>query len=364
MIKKLLFFLIPIISIVLLFSFYYKGEVREEKLKNIKDQLTLTLKVQLRQNKMNDLEQALIISKNSSLVDALENDDEDLGYKLLSDITTSVKHHTGNKLRAQIITNELNIFARSWDDIYAGMPIGYFRNDLEYFKTHSKPRASIEVGRRLGIKVTVPLYKKENFLGLIEVISFFESMTSTFSSMGIDLYVLLHDDYMKTAVLMEDNVVVQNYVLANRDYNYTHLQTLESVDLKALRLGEILDVEDKYIFSETMKDGQGTIIGMFVFVLPKKYFNYFRDSDDDISYLINLTRSHLYQIEKQKHYDENIYDAHSIDSFLYLQDVIEKEDRELFFNEAYEKYDKYTKDELIQMMLNRKIVKKIDGKIK
>jgi len=63
-------------------------------------------------------------------------------------------------------------------------------------------------------------------------------------------------------------------------------------------------------------------------------------------------------LAKKKKYENNIYKDYSAKSMVYLQDVIDKEDRQLFFDEAYEKFDKYSKDELIQMMLNRKIVKK------
>lgn len=59
-----------------------------------------------------------------------------------------------------------------------------------------------------------------------------------------------------------------------------------------------------------------------------------------------------------------MYDDFTAESMVYLQNVIDKEDRQIFLDEAYEKFDKYSKDELIQMMLDRKIVKKIDGKIK
>lgn len=152
--------------------FYYKNEVKEQKIYHIMDQMTLTLESELKSHKMDDLKMALFLSKNKAIVDALENDDEDLGYKILSDITTTIKNDTNILIRAQIITKELNIFARSWDDIYAGMPIGDYRTDLKYFETHTTPRTSIEIGRRLGIKATVPIYKDGEFLGFVEVISF------------------------------------------------------------------------------------------------------------------------------------------------------------------------------------------------
>ncbi len=328
------------------------------------DQMRLTLESQLKTHKMEDLRIALMLSKNKGLIDALENDDEDLGYKIISDIAKSIQQNTGSRIRTQVITKELNIFARSWDDIYAGMPIGDYRTDLKYFDTHKAPRTSIEVGRRLGIKATVPVYKEGNFLGFIESISFFKSITDFFSSIGVDLYVLLDVKHTDTAVLMMQNLSIDKYILANRNYNYAHLQTLHTIDFKELKLSGVVYKDGKYIFYENMRDGDGKIIGGFVFVLPERYLNYFRNPEDDISFLINITRSSLYDIVKQQRYENNVYENYSASSLVYLQDVIDKEDREVFFDEAYEKFDKYSKDELIQMMLNRKIVKKIDGKIK
>ena len=364
MLKKIIIFFTGIIVIVLLFAFYYKNEVKEEKIYHIMDQMRLTLDAQLKSHQMDDLKVALLLSKNEGLINALENDDEDLGYKILHDITESIQKNTHMRIRAQIITKELNIFARSWDDIYAGMPLGDYRLDLKYFDTHTNPRTSIEIGRRLGIKATVPIYKNGKFLGYVEAISFFKSITDFFSSMGVDLYVLLDVKHTDTAVLMTENLTIDNYLVANRNYNYAHLQTLQSLDFKQLKLNGVMYADKKYIFYENMKDGSGKIIGGFVFVLPKRYLDYFRNPEDDISFLINVTRSGLYDVVKEEKYQNNIYKDYNAKSMVYLQDVIDKEDRQLFLDEAYEKFDKYSKDELIQMMLDRKIVKKIDGKIK
>ena len=365
MFKKIaLIVFVSILSIIFLFAIYYKNEVKEQKIYNIMDQLRLMLNAQLKSHKMDDLQVALILSKNEGLVNALENDDEDLGYKILSDITTTIQKNTHNRIRAQIITKELNIFARSWDDIYAGVPIGDYRVDLGYFKTHTNPRTSVEVGRRLGIKATVPIYKNGQFLGFVEVISFFKSMTDFFRSLGVDLYVLLDVKYTDTAVLMMQNLALDNYVLANRNYNYSHLQTLKDLDFKILKRDGVIYKDKKYIFYEKMRDGNGKVIGSYLFVLPKKYLEYFRNREDDISFLINVTRSSLYDVVKEEKYEKNMYDNFTAESMVYLQDVIDREDRQLFLDEAYEKFDKYSKDELIQMMLNRKIVKKIDGEIR
>ena len=364
MLKKIIFIFVILASITIIGFIYYNNETRDEKIRNIMDQMILSLDSELNLHKMDDLKMALFLSQNVGIVNALENDDEDLGYEILSGITNTIKKNTSISIRAQIITKEHLIFARSWDDIYAGMPIGEFRTDFEYFKTHKTPRTSIEIGRRLGIKATVPIYKDGEFLGFVEVISFFKSITEFFSSMGVDLYVLLDVEYIDSAVLMMQNLSIDNYIIANRNYNYSHIQTLNKIDFKNLKASKVLHEDDKYIFFETMHDGEHQSIGAFIFVLPQRYLEYFRNPEDDISFLINVTRSGLYDVVKEEKHEKNLYDAYSASSMVYLQDVISKEDRQVFLDEAYEKFDAYTKDELIQMMLDKKIVKKIDGKIK
>ncbi len=362
MLKKVV--VVFILILIVIAMFHYKDKIREQKINHIMDQVSIALKSKLKSDKMDDLKMALFLSKNKALVDALENDDEDLGYKLLSEITSTIKKETDILVRAQIITKEFNIFARSWDDIYAGMPLGEYRKDLKYFETSKAPRTSIEIGRRLGIKATVPIYKDSEFLGFVEVISFFKSTTDFFRSIGVDIYVLLDIKYIDTAVLMIENLVIDKYIVSNRNYNYDHLQTLKKVEFEKLKLEGYAYKDSKYIIYETMYDGDYKAIGGFVFVLDEKYLDYFRNPEDDISFLINVTRGGLYDVVKREKYNSNVYDKYSANSMVYLQDVVDTQDRQIFLDEAYEKFDEYSKDELIQMMLERSIVKKIDGKIK
>ncbi len=364
MVRKLIVFFTFIGIALMIVTIYFKQEVTQNKIKAIKDQLSVVLEHQLKVHKVEDLKEALLLAKNTALLDALENDDEDLGYTILNDIVTTLEQYTRKRIRAQVITKDFDIFARSWDNVYAGMPIGDYRHDFAYFFKHKHPRSSVEIGRRLGIKATVPVYIDDTLIGFVEVISFFKSMTDFFRSIGVDFYALLNVEYIDTAVLMMNNLSVQHYVIANRNYNFAHIQTLQKVDFKTLSLNKVTFRDGKYIFYKKMVDGEGKKIGAYIMVLPQKYFEYFRDSEDEISFLINVTRSDLYSIVKEKEEKVLTFDSYSADAMVYLQDVIDKEDRQVFLDEAYEKFDQYTKDELIQMILNRKIIKKIDGKIK
>lgn len=368
-IKRNIYFLIIFIFLIfslaaVVFYFYYKSQVKEEKLERVLDQIVVALDTKLKSEKMNALELALVLSKNDGLIDALEIEDEDKGYKILSDVMMTIKTNTARYIRTQVITKDYLIFARSWDDVYAGMPIGDYRQDLEFVRFSQEARTSIEIGRRLGIKASVPVYKDDEFLGFVEAIEFFESLTSYFRTLGIDIYALLDYKYYNDAVLMQDNVIVQKHIVSNLNHNFSHLQTLNKIDFKALKTNRILYADNKYIFYETMYDGNREPIGAFVFVLPKEYLEYFRDPEDNISFLMNVTKTSLYDVVKKSTNKGNIYEQYSAESLLYIKDIVMKEDRELFMEEAYKKLDSYTKDELIQLMLDHKVVKRIDGKIR
>ena len=357
-------FIVAIIIVITLF-FYFRYQVKEDKLNHVHDQLITELNDQLYTNQMDALKMAVTMSKNSALVDALDNDDEDLGYVILSDMTKTIEAYTHTKVKAQVITNEYNIFARSWDDVYAGMPLGDYRTDLDYFKTHNTPRTSIEVGRRLGFKATVPMYRSGKLLGFFEVINFFEPITQFFRAQGIDLYVLMDDKYYNTAVLMQDNLTLNKYIVANRNYNAAHIDVLKKIDFKQLKADRVISTKGRHIFYEAMHNGAGETIGAFVLVLPDRYLDYFRDPEDDISFLINVTKSSLYKIEQNKEiHNGDLYRLNNPSDVFYLKDIITNEDKADFSNQAYKKLNQYSKDELIHLIIDNQATKHIDGKIK
>jgi len=362
--KLLLYFFIPFAVSIIGIKIYYSKEVEEQKIYHIMDQIKLSFDAQLKNDKMDDLKVAMLLASNTALIDSLDEDDEDRAYATLSHIVKSIKKHTNVSIRAQIITKDLNILARSWDDIYAGMPLGDYRDDLQYFKNTKQPRTSLEIGRRLGIKATVPVYKDGSFLGLVEVISFFQNTTEFLSSIGVDLYVLLDIKHSDSAVLMRDNLSIKDYIVSNLTYNYNHIQTLKKIDFKKLSQLQLIHKDKKYIFYDTMYNGAMEAIGKFVFVLPQKYIAYFRNPEDDISYLINVTRSSLYKVVKEQVPQNKLYEQYKASKLIAFQNIISPEDKQEFYDVAYQKFDTLTKDELIQMLLQKKVTKKINGKIR
>ena len=113
MLKKLVPIFTFIIAIIILFIIYFKATVKEKKVDYILDKSLVTLETQFKHEKRRALTVATALSKNDALVDALENDDENLGYEILSDIMNTIKKNTSVVIRTQIITSDYNIFAKN-----------------------------------------------------------------------------------------------------------------------------------------------------------------------------------------------------------------------------------------------------------
>ncbi len=366
---KYLLFSAPfvLLSIVLMISIFgLETKISWSLADNVSDQLSLALRSELNQEKDDALRFAIVLSENSDLTNALSEDDDEFAHMKLKHIISSINKHVDKPIRAQIITPEYLIFTRSWDEdnTYSGMPLEAYRSDLDEVKSHKKPRVSIEVGRRLGIKATVPVYHENKLQGFIEVLKFFDDTTSFFHKFGVDLYVLLDDSYYNTAVFMQSNPIVDKYMVANRSLNMVNLKLLQRSDFKKLRQERVLHKENKYVFYEPMHNGQAEIIGAFVFVVTQESLESFSKSSDDLSFLLAFSRSDLYDIVKKEEYDNRVYHSGYDKALLSLKDTLPHEDRELFIEEATETLNSYTKEELIAMMLHHKVSKRIKGKIK
>ncbi|MDD2829851.1 MAG: cache domain-containing protein [Sulfuricurvum sp.] len=345
---------------------YLEQKVTSQTLERLSDQLSLALNNQLEKERSTALRYALILSQNTALSDALEQEDEDKGFKILSEVMESIKLHTDILIRSQIITSDYVIFARSWDNSYAGMPLDYHRPDLLYFQTHKNPRSAIEVGRKLGVKATVPVYQEKNMLGFVEVVSFFETTQEYFDRLGIKMYVLMDSRFYETAVFMQENPAIgKEYILANPKYTQSDLKLLNGVNFKTLKASRVIFSGGQYLFYEPMKNGEGETIGAFIFSLsPKQISTYAHSDEEDISFLIHLSRNELYDVMAKKTSGKGQFQSIYDKDLLYLKDTVASEDREIYLQEAHDRLNAYSKEELIGILLDYKVTKEIKGEIR
>ena len=339
--------------------------IKKESYQHIADTARSYFDKRLTEQKSNALTLAILLAQNEALKRALLDLDEERGHQILSTSLDVLKRYTFNKdIRAQVIAKDLTIFARSWDKEYSGMPIEGFRKDLSNFKI-TKPKVSIETGRLLTIKATAPLKNGYKIIGYVEIISFFESLAKKLRQEGIEMIALMRDRFLNVATLMRENPQLQGFVVSNTNYNDFVLKRLKKIDLAKLQRDGLL-YDGKYLYVVVpMRNSVGEDLGMFVLALDKKSREIFEKFQEKISFFLSFDKSEFANIiDLWEHPQGNFRSVYDRSVLEFLSKNEDEEIKKEFENEAREILQGYSKDELIDIILQKYRRVPIEGEIK
>ena len=294
-----LFFILFVTIFILLI--WINNKVENDKLVDVSDNILSIFRHEMDLQKSNALFLSVALSEDKELKVALLDDDEESGYELLLNRLKKLKRYTFLKdIRTQLITSDLDIFARSWDNSYAGMPLDGLRADLHLIKKLREPKVSIDPGRLLSIKATTPIKDEDKIVGFIEAIKTFDEITIILRKRDIELSVLMYVDYLKVATLMRENPSFSSLVLSNRNYNQIVFNDIKKIKPEIFEQ-ENYTQNDKYLhIFEPMNDGNGKKIGFYVLSISKNKISKYDTSKDNISFFLNISKEDLYKIEKNR----------------------------------------------------------------
>lgn len=343
---------------------YLSKNVEENRYIQFSDTLRNYFRNNLNSQKSQALSLAIALAENKALKEALWDDDEDLGYEILSKSLARLREYTlMTDVRAQVITTDLTIFARSWDNTYAGMPLDIFREDLKAITTLKKPKVAIEPGRLLSIKATTPIMQGAKAIGYLEILQFFDKMTDNLRQNHIELLVLMDEKLLNIATLMRENPTVQNYVVSNKNYNANLLPIIESINMSKLLHQRYLYTDGYFFIIEEMLDGRGDQIGLFLMVLSKDDLDQLMHGSRSLSFFLNFTNKDLYQVVNRWEDPTGGYRSMYDRNLFKLLNTFQGEDRMLVEQEIYEVLQEYSKKELIDIILYQNRRRKITGEI-
>ena len=343
---------------------YLSKRVEENRYIQFSDTLRNYFRNKLDSQKSQALSLAIALAENKALKEALWDDEEDSGYEILSKTLIRLREYTLIRdVRAQVITTDLTIFARSWDNTYAGMPLDIFREDLKEITTLKKPKVAIEPGRLLSIKATTPIMQGAKAIGYLEILQFFDKITDDLRQKHIELLVLMNEKLLDIATLMRENPTVQNFVVSNKNYNVNLLKIVNSIDIQKLLQQRYLYSNGYFFIVEDMLDGKGNQIGLFLMVLSKTDLNELIYGNKPLSFFLNFTQKDLYQIVSRWEAPTGGYRSIYDKNLFKLLNTFEGEDRMLVKQEIYEVLQEYTKKELIDIILYQNRRRKITGVI-
>ncbi len=153
---------------------------------------------------------------------------------------------------------------RSWTKKKNDSLVG-IRKDLEEVILTKKTEHSISIGKfDLSFKSIIPLFEKKKFIGIVEVISHFNSITKKLHKLGIDSVVVAKKEYKKQLKYPFTKLFIGDYYVANFDAplvlrNYLKTHGIEKYFNNSYK------VENGYfIVSYPLKNKKLRTIGYFI----------------------------------------------------------------------------------------------------
>jgi len=363
--NKISFYIVFIILILLFTSvFFFVENDKKEKLSALGDRIVENFRVGLDYEMVDLLSFSLALSEDGELKNALASDDENKGYKILSHISERFKKYTHLKsLRIQVLTPDFYIFARSWNEGFEGMPIWWFRDDLDKLNQNHAPKVGMETGRLLTFKATIPIHSGIEIAGYLEVIKFIDEFSMKLRNRGVELFALMDEKYLEKASLMRDFQQVDKYVVSNQNFNQQLLAKIKKIDWKTFLDKSYVYKENILYLHEPMYNGKGKQIGIYLLVVSSDTLKKFEKEDESVSFFTQFSDD---DIEKVVNAWENPYGSFRNK---YDKDLIEllpklnKEDKRGLELEAKSILRTYSKEELIDMVLSNKHREKKTGVI-
>ena len=256
--KIIKFILLPSIFIIVFATVYY-NQVQLEINKLINDKYTQAVKQDKRQlstlieeKQENILAVSLAVSKYKSITDVLRG--QDTKQLKLKELAILLKDATPHKdLWFQIISKDGTSLYRSFSQ-KRGDKLINARAELKDIIDYPRVISTISVGKfSITFKSIVPVYDKNEFIGLFETLAHFNSVSKKIEQTGLQSILLVDKKFKKQLVHSVHRKFINDYYVANKNQNpellsYIERQTPQSI-LKQTANKYILDKETNTLIS-------------------------------------------------------------------------------------------------------------------
>ncbi|MEN4046280.1 MULTISPECIES: cache domain-containing protein [Sulfurimonas] len=357
-------YLAVILLMLVIFIGYFYTQNKQEFTDRVHTVLLNILNKQIENEKARAFNFAFALSQNETLQRALKNNDAKKAYEILQTHMKALETFSGSKIRIQILSKDITIFARSWDNSDAGVNVKAYRPDLVEMKKTLSPHLSYEAARRLVLIASIPIVENKKCLGFVEVIQRFASLEKYFAQYDIDMIALLDDKYQNQSVLLKNNPRIANMIVANNGANINHIQNLRRLDLNKLEsLGSVQTEEYLYI-SKVILNSKAERIGYFILILSQEKLKLFSSFENELESFFSYSRKDLYStiVNKDKAFDP--YTDLTAKELVSLKKCTTQKDRACLEKNLRNKLNRYTKEELISLLLDANSQKISRGKIK
>lgn len=222
----------------------------------------------------------------------------------------------------------------------------------------------METGRRLTFKATIPIRNGKEYIGYLEVIKFVDEFTEKLHQQGIELFALMDKKYLEQASLMQNFPLLNDYVIANKNFNIKLKAMANFIDWEELEnLSYYYDNKILYLL-EPMYNEAREEIGRYLIILPPKSIERYKKRYQDVATFTRLTNADVYKVVKSWENPAGSYKNIEDKTLIEWLPKLRKEDKVTLEKDAKAMLNKYNKDELINIIIESKHKKIKVGEIK
>jgi len=259
------FFSVTIGFIVVIFNYFYSvNDMKIDTYKTEENTIRSVYNEAIKAKYSIGLTNAINLSKNYSVVQALKHDDRSIAIKGLNFLSKEFKADTQYKnIKVHIHDAKVHSFLRAWKPKKYGDDLQSFRKTIVNVKATQKPLVAIELGRAgLVIRGVAPVIHGDKYLGSVEFMQGLNSIVkSTKKNYHFETVIVMKNSYLSTATLLGPAPKVGEYTLAVKEniINKDFLNDLKNVDISNTKGFTI--TEKYFIVSEPIRDFSNNIVG-------------------------------------------------------------------------------------------------------
>ena len=362
---KFFIFIFIIINILFIYKF-------DSKKRDILDQTYIeysnlsksTYNKLLNDKKNNILSNTHLLSEKQNIIQNLIKKDYNIDCsQTIKDIS---KYYNLDDIWIQIIDKNGNSFYRSWTE-KKGDNLLEFRKDIVKVFKDKKELNVVSSGKYdFNLKSISPIFDSNNqFIGVIEIISRFDSILEALKEKKISTIVVLNKKESKKIIKPYNDDFINNYYIANKNNKPPFFYQLDETKLEFLleKSSNYYIEKNNIINLNKLYDVKGDLIGYVILSSKLTDLNYEKLYDFEkkiliiyilfvfifiLTYLIYLNKNNIKELNieldnKNKKLQKNLflYDSNVIYSKTDLNGIITE------VSSAFEKISGYSKEEMI-----------------
>jgi PAS domain S-box-containing protein len=254
--------------------FLYKNEMdflTEKIYADKANEIQRIFKDEVSKKKGNTAALTYLISEEKSIIEALKKADRTLIN--FNEKIKNIEHFSDNKnLWIQIIDKNGFSFYRSWTN-KVGDNAAAARLDIVEMIKKPQEMSTISTGRfDMTFKTMLPIFDEEdNFIGMIEMISKFNSIANEFKKRKIEPLFILHEDYTQRFIEPFSKLFIGNNYVANMNANKEIMKKVENFGIKNFfNIQDYMIFENYFVVKDEIKDIHGEDMGHFFFFIKKE----------------------------------------------------------------------------------------------